>query len=172
MKTNKILISKNINKSNFIILFYLILIVGQFSFGQNINNRSLDITDSDKLIRLPETFIIETEIDPKTYILGPADKVGLSIMSTSHLTYILTVTPSGQLWIPEIGIVAVSGLTIPDAEIKVQKYIQDEKYNTAEVSLILLNIRKFKLQISGAVIAPCFINVSAIDRLTDINHRS
>ena len=172
MNTNKILISKNINNLNFIILFHLILIVGQFSFGQNINNRSLDITDSDKLIRLPETFIIETEIDPKTYILGPADKVGLSIMSTSHLTYILTVTPSGQLWIPEIGIVAVSGLTIPDAEIKVQKYIQDEKYNTIEVSLILLNIRKFKVQISGAVIAPGFINVSAVDRLTDIIHRA
>ena len=154
------------------ILYFLMLLTIQFSFGQNINNRSLDITDSDKLIRLPETFIIETEIDPKTYILGPADKVGLSIMSTSHLTYILTVMPSGQLWIPEIGIVAVSGLTIPDAEMKVQKYIQDEKYNSAEVSLILLNIRKFKVQISGAVIAPGFINVSAVDRLTDIIHRA
>ena len=172
MKTNKKLISNNINKSIFVILFYLILLVGQFSFGQNINNRSLNITDSDKLLRLSETFIIETKIDPKTYILGPADKVGLSIMSTSHLTYILTVTPSGQLWIPEIGIVAVSGLIIPDAEIKVQQYIQDEKYNTAEVSLILLNIRKFKVQISGAVIAPGFINVSAVDRLTDIIHRA
>ena len=159
MKTDKKLASENIYNSIFGILIYLILIVGQFSFGQNINNRSLDITDSDKLIRLPETFIIETEIDTKTYILGPADKVGLSIMSTSHLTYILTVTPSGQLWIPEIGIVAVSGLTIPDAEIKVQKYIQDEKYNTIEVSLILLNIRKFKVQISGAVITPGFINI-------------
>ena len=148
------------------------MIVGQFSFSQNINNRSLDISNSDKLIRLPESFIIETEIDPKTYILGPADKVGLSIMSTSHLTYILTVTPSGELWIPEIGAVAVSGLTIPEAEIKLQKYIQEEKYNTAEVLLILLNIRKFKLQISGAVIVPGFINVSAIERLTDIIHRA
>ena len=63
----------------------------QFIFGQNINNRSLDINDSDKLIRLPETFIIETDIDPVTYNLGPADKLGLSIMSTSHSTYVLTV---------------------------------------------------------------------------------
>ena len=172
MITNKKLISENINKSIFGILIYLILIVGQFSFGQNINNRSLNITEADKLIRLPESFIIETEIDPNTYKLGPADKIGLSIMSTSHLTYILTVTPSGQLWIPEIGVVAVSGLTIPMAEIKVQKYIQNEKYNIAEASLILLNIRKFKLQITGAVNSPGFINVSAIDRLTDIIHRA
>ncbi|MBC8256330.1 MAG: SLBB domain-containing protein [Candidatus Marinimicrobia bacterium] len=146
--------------------------IGQFSFSQNINNRSLNINDSDKLIRLPESFIIESEIDPDTYILGPSDKIGLSIMSNSHLTYILSVTPSGELWIPEIGIVEVSGLTIPEAEIKLQKYIQDEKYNTAEVLLILLNIRKFKVQINGAVVAPGFINVSAVDRLTDIIHRA
>ena len=144
----------------------------QFTFGQNINNRSLDINDSDKLIRLPESFIIESDIDPVTYNLGPADKIGLSIMSTSHSTYVLTVTPTGQLWIPEIGVVEVSGLTIPDAEIKVQEFIQNVKFKSAEISLVLLNIRKFKVQITGAVISPGFINVSAVDRLTDIIHRA
>ena len=144
----------------------------QFTFGQNINNRSLDINNSDKLIRLPESFIIESDIDPVTYNLGPADKIGLSIMSTSHLTYVLTVTPTGQLWIPEIGVVEVSGLTIPDAEIKVQEFIQNIKFKSAEVSLVLLNIRKFKVQITGAVISPGFVNVSAVDRLTDIIHRA
>ncbi len=32
--------------------------------------------------------------------------------------------------------------------------------------------RKFKVQITGAVISPGFINVSAVDRLTDIIHRA
>ncbi len=153
-------------------LYLIILIMVQFTFGQNINNRSLDINDSDKLIRLPESFIIESDIDPVTYNLGPADKIGLSIMSTSHSTYVLTVTPTGELWIPEIGVVEVSGLTIPDAEIKVQAFIQNEKFKSAKISLVLLNIRKFKVQITGAVISPGFINVSAVDRLTDIIHRA
>ena len=153
-------------------VYLIILIIVQFTFGQNINNRSLDINDSDKLIRLPESFIIESDIDPVTYNLGPADKIGLSIMSTSHSTYVLTVTPTGQLWIPEIGVVAVSGLSIPDAEIKVQAFIQNEKFKSAKISLVLLNIRKFKVQITGAVISPGFINVSAVDRLTDIIHRA
>ena len=144
----------------------------QFSFAQNINNRSLDINDSDKLIRLSESFIIESDIDPVTYNLGPADKIGLSIMSTSHTTYVLTVTPTGQLWIPEIGVVEVAGLTIPDAEKKVQVLIQNVKYKSSEISLVLLNIRKFKVQITGAVISPSFINVSTVDRLTDIIHRA
>ena len=153
-------------------LYLIALIIVQFTFGQNINNRSLDINDSDKLMRLSESFIIESDIDPVTYNLGPADKIGLSIMSTSHSTYVLTVTPTGQLWIPEIGVVEVSGLTIPDAEIKVQAFIQNEKFKSAKISLVLLNIRKFKVQITGAVISPGFINVSAVDRLTDIIHRA
>ena len=165
MKTNKILISKNINKSNFIILFHLILIVGQFSFGQNFQN--IGLNNQDKLIRLPEAFIIETQIDPETYILGPGDKIGLSIITSSNMAYILTIIPSGALWIPDIGPIHISGNNIPDAEIKVAKYIHENRFKTADISLVLLNIRQFKIQVVGAVNSPGFINVSSIERLTD-----
>ena len=165
MKTNKILISKNINKSNFIILFHLILIVGQFSFGQNFPN--IGLNNQDKLIRLPEAFIIETQIDPETYILGPGDKIGLSIITSSNMAYILTIIPSGALWIPDIGPIHISGNNIPDAEIKVAKYIHENRFKTADISLVLLNIRQFKIQVIGAVNSPGFINVSSIERLSD-----
>ena len=165
MKTNKILISKNINRSKFIILFHLILIVGQFSFGQNFQN--IGLNNQDKLIRLPEAFIIETQIDPETYILGPGDKIGLSIITSSNMAYILTIIPSGALWIPDIGPIHISGNNIPDAEIKVAKYIHENRFKTADISLVLLNIRQFKIQVIGAVNTPGFINVSSIERLTD-----
>ena len=165
MKTNKILISKNINRSKFIILFHLFLIVGQFSFGQNFQN--IGLNNQDKLIRLPEAFIIETQIDPETYILGPGDKIGLSIITSSNMAYILTIIPSGALWIPDIGPIHISGNNIPDAEIKVAKYIHENRFKTADISLVLLNIRQFKIQVIGAVNTPGFINVSSIERLTD-----
>jgi len=165
MKTNKMLISKNINRSKFIILFHLILIVGQFSFGQNFQN--IGLNNQDKLIRLPEAFIIETQIDPETYILGPGDKIGLSIITSSNMAYILTIIPSGALWIPDIGPIHISGNNIPDAEIKVAKYIHENRFKIADISLVLLNIRQFKIQVIGAVNSPGFINVSSIERLTD-----
>jgi len=165
MNTNKKLISKNINNSNFIILFHLIRIVGQFSFGQNFQN--IGLNNQDKLIRLPEAFIIESQIDPETYILGPGDKIGLSIITSSNMAYILTITPSGKLWIPDIGPIHISGNNIPDAEIKVAKYIHENRFKTADISLVLLNIRQFKIQVIGAVNSPGFINVSSIERLTD-----
>ena len=165
MNTNKKLISKNINNSNFIILFHLILIVGQFSFGQNFQN--IGLNNQDKLVRLPEAFIIETQIDPQSYILGPGDKIGLSIITSSNMAYILTITPSGKLWIPDIGPIHISGNNIPDAEIKVAKYIHENRFKTADISLVLLNIRQFKIQVIGAVNSPGIINVSSIERLTD-----
>ena len=165
MENNKKLVSENINNSIFGILIYLILIVGQFSFGQNFQN--IGLNNQDKLVRLPEAFIIETQIDPESYILGPGDKIGLSIITSSNMAYILTITPSGKLWIPDIGPIHISGNNIPDAEIKVAKYIHENRFKTADISLVLLNIRQFKIQVIGAVNSPGFINVSSIERLTD-----
>ena len=41
--------------------------------GQNFQNIGLD--NQDKFIRLPEAFIIETQIDPESYFLGPGDSL-------------------------------------------------------------------------------------------------
>ena len=137
----------------------------QFTFGQNLQNIGLD--HQDKLIRLPEAFIIETQIDPETYILGPGDKIGLSIITSANIAYILTITPSGELWIPDIGSIHISGTNTSDAEIIVAKYIHENKFKSSDISLVLLNIRQFKIQVVGAVNSPGFINVSSIERLTD-----
>ena len=133
--------------------------------GQNFQNIGLE--NQDKLIRLPEVFVIETQIDPQSYILGPGDKIGLSIITSSNMAYILTIAPSGELWIPDIGPTHISGNNIPDAEIKVADYIHENRFKTADISLVLLNIRQFKIQVIGAVNSPGFINVSSIERLTD-----
>ena len=137
----------------------------QLLTGQNFQTIGLD--NQDKLIRLPEVFVIETQIDPESYFLGPGDKIGLSIITSSNISYILTITPSGELWIPDIGPIHISGNNIPDAEIEVADYIHENRFKTADISLVLLNIRQFKIQVIGAVNSPGFINVSSIERLTD-----
>ena len=113
------LIINNTSYSIAKILYFLMLLTIQFSFGQNFQN--IGLNNQDKLIRLPEAFIIETQIDPETYILGPGDKIGLSIITSANMAYILTITPSGELWIPDIGPIYISGENIPTAENKVAK---------------------------------------------------
>ena len=148
---------------NYLYLITLTLI--QFAFGQNLQNIGLE--HKDKLIRLPEAFIIEAQIDPDIYILGPGDKLGISIITSSNIAYILTIGPTGELWIPDIGPIHISGMNIYDAEIQIAKYIHENRFKTSDVSLVLLNIRQFKIQIVGAVNSPGFINVSSIERLSD-----
>ena len=109
-------------------IFILLLFSMSLIAGQNINSRDLDIDNDDKLIKLTESFILEHKIDPESYILGPGDKIGLNIISSVNLTYILTVTPTGHLWIPDIGTVHVSGFSIPNAEEVLKKYVQDYNF--------------------------------------------
>ena len=138
--------------------------------GQNFHNMERDA--QVKLLRLPESFVIETAVDPETYILGPGDKIGVSIITSVNAAYILTITPTGELWIPDIGSIHISGKNILSAENKVIKYVHKNRSKAAGVSLVLLNIRQFRIQVSGAVISQGFINVSSIERLTDAIRKS
>ena len=136
-----------------------------FLIGQNLQNLGLD--NKDQLLKLSESFVVETEIDPETYILGPGDKIGLSIITGANLAYVITISPTGELWIPDIGTVHISGMNIQIAEEFAAQYIRENRYKTANISLVLLNIRHHKIQVVGAVISPGFINIKSISRLTD-----
>ena len=163
-------------KSMFINIRNIIIQIIAFSFiistlmGQNLQN--LGFENKDKVLRLPETFVIESEIDPQTYILGPGDKIGLSIITNANMAYVMTITPTGYLWIPDFGEIHISGMDIKSAEAKVKQYIQENRFKSADVTLVILNIRHFKNQVIGAVMNPGFITISSVERLTDIVRKS
>ena len=152
----------------FILLLSSIAIIG----AQNISSRNLDLGTDDKLVKMIESFVLEHQIEPESYVLGPGDKLGLSIISSVHLTYIITITPTGHLWIPDIGTVHVSGFSIPNAEAVVKKYVQEYKYNSAQVKVGLMNVRRFKVQVIGAVNNPGFVSITTVDRLTYVIHKA
>jgi len=138
--------------------------------SQNLQN--LGFENKDKVLRLPEAFVVESEIDPHTYILGPGDKIGLSIITNANMAYVMTITPTGSLWIPDVGEIHISGMDIKSAEVKVTQYIHENRFKSADVTLVILNIRHFKNQVIGAVMNPGFITISSVERLTDIVRKS
>ena len=107
-------------------------------------SQNLGLDNKDKVLRFPEAFVIESEIDPEIYILGPGDKIGLSIITSANMAYIMTITPTGDLWIPDMGAVHISGMNIKTAESKVAQYIHENRFKSADVVLVILNIRHFK----------------------------
>ena len=111
---------------------------------------------------------LENAISPNKYILGPGDELGISIIMGENLTLPTKVTPTGDLFIPSVGLVNVSGKTLDEARKKIKAFIIKNAFPNAKVSIALLNIRKFQIQVVGAVNSSGFIEISALDRLDKI----
>ena len=157
------------NSSKYLVQLLTFNCIITIILGQNINDMGLNtLNKHSKIFRLPEEFVVESTIDSETYILGPGDKIGLSIITSTNLSYVMTITPTGDLWIPDVGAVYISGMNIHTAEAKVSQYIQENRFKLAEVIMVVLNIRNFKIQVIGAVINPGMITVSSVERLSDI----
>ena len=84
---------------------------------------------------------LEGAISPDQYILGPGDELGISIIMGENLTIPIKITPTGDIFIPSVGLVNVSGLTLNNARKKVKAFIIENAFPSAKVNIALLNIR-------------------------------
>ena len=133
-------------------------------------NDQLNVQEEEEkqIFNHSDIFILSNQISPDDYILGPGDNLGLSIIANENLTFSLIVTPTGDLFIPSIGIIPIGGFTITQAEVIVEKFIHDKIFPSAEIDLALNNIRKFKVKILGAVNAPGYVAINSNQRLSDV----
>lgn len=115
----------------------------------------------------PDNFILDKEIDPNTYILGPGDQLDLFIGGLLQKHIPLTVLPDGNLLVPELGAIKVSNLTITEAKQLLQKNLK-KMYKTNEIEFILIYMRKFQTFISGLVSKPGTYFLQSSDRVSSI----
>jgi len=141
---------------------------GKLDLEQERRNRELQQQLPTETKNLP----LEKAIDPAEYILGPGDKIGLNIITIESMIYLLTVTPTGDLMIPSVGIIPVTGQTVERAAIDVQDFVNKYSFPNAKVNVALVELRTFLIQITGAVNKPGFHTVNPTERLSDIILRS
>ncbi|MFN3268962.1 MAG: SLBB domain-containing protein [Candidatus Kapaibacteriota bacterium] len=111
--------------------------------------------------------LVEKEIDPEKYILGPQDKLTISIIATRPREIEVEVSPEGKIAIPEVGVVDVKGLNLAQAQkIVIEKVKSILK--ASEVNVLLKSIRKFKVSISGAVQKSAIVSATSTDRVSEI----
>jgi protein involved in polysaccharide export with SLBB domain len=61
----------------------------------------------------PTTFEPSVNIPaPKNYVVGPGDEIVISIWGATQLVHKLTVAKDGSIYIPDVGLVPVNGLTL------------------------------------------------------------
>ncbi|MFQ6673572.1 MAG: SLBB domain-containing protein [Fidelibacterota bacterium] len=117
---------------------------------------------------LEEFIPLEHPIDPDTYIVGPGDILGVNIITAESLTFTLKVNPTGELLIPSVGIVEVSGLTLSEAVSRIRVFVGSQAYGKSVVDVTLAGVRRFRVLVVGAVEQPGFVTVTPIDRLADV----
>jgi protein involved in polysaccharide export with SLBB domain len=97
---------------------------------------------------------------PRNYILSAGDEVFINVWGDSELNLKLKISPEGIVLIPNLGPVAISGLTVDRAEDRLRQELGrimttlSEGEPNTHVSVSLSQIRSIKVNIVGEVIAP------------------
>ena len=134
----------------------------------NIESQISSQEETQALESFEEKFALERAIDPVTYVLGPGDELGLNILTSENITWPLIVSPSGKLLIPSVGVIHVGGKTLQQGINLVEQFIKERAFPKAQVSMTIVNIRSFLLQVSGAVNRPGFVKVTPVMRLHEV----
>jgi polysaccharide export outer membrane protein len=110
---------------------------------------------------------LEQVVDPKDYIIGPGDVLTIVLWDEFQTTYNLKVTPEGGILIPRVGSLPVSGKSLEEVKSGVKEEVL-KKYKNIEVTVSLLNLRKFKVSVTGAVVNPGVFSAYANERVSEI----
>ncbi len=95
-----------------------------------------------------------------TYPLGPGDQVSLLIWNQHiNLAYDLTVNPQGEVLVPRLGVFSVNGLTLAKLEQDVLTRAMSLQRETVQVRVLLRQIRRVRVLITGYVARPGYYQV-------------
>ncbi len=101
-----------------------------------------------------EGLVYEGTIDKETYVLNNSDLITIQIESTKNFLLrgsIINIT--GDIIIPGIGAVPIDGLTISEAEKKIEEYAE-KQYKSPKVSISLEIPHPINVHINGVIPAP------------------
>jgi protein involved in polysaccharide export with SLBB domain len=108
---------------------------------------------------------IEGRVDPDTYRVGPGDQFALRYSDLLD-PKILSVAPSGDLLLPDVGSVPVAGLSLRAAEDKVRDALRPYVRGKGFV-LTLFRPRRFRLPVLGDVAYPGVVTLQAPVRASE-----
>ncbi|WP_165870278.1 SLBB domain-containing protein [Albibacterium bauzanense] len=95
---------------------------------------------------------------PKNYVIGTDDEIMIEIYGYSEASYKLTVSPEGNINIPNIGVVSVAGSTIESASTRIRNSLSSIysgiSNGTTNVNITLSNIRSIKVILTGSIVKP------------------
>lgn len=102
---------------------------------------------------------------PQNYIIGPDDQLNVNIYGKSIVDWELIISPEGNINIPGIGLLNVSGKTIEQATAAIKSKLTANNYaigRGTKVQVSLGNIRSIKVMLVGQVAHPGTYTLSSL----------
>ena len=90
---------------------------------------------------------------PQNYVLGPGDQLIIDVYGQSQESLKLTVTPDGDIVIPDFGPVKVEGLTVESAQARIRSKIGGY-FQSSQIKTSLGKTRSILVNIMGEVRVP------------------
>jgi len=117
---------------------------------------------------------------PSTYIVGPDDELLISVFGLSEQKYNLTVSAEGEIYIPNVGPLFVSGLSIEEARKNIEearkkiiRKLSSTIYRAinsgqTKVSVSLGKIRSIRVTVIGQAVKPGTYTISSLTTLYNL----
>lgn len=117
--------------------------------------------------RAPVEAVVQAGVvDPKTYVLGPGDVLELALWGRLSRSVLLPVAPEGTIVLPSAGTFEVAGRTLAWAQERVMRGVA-ETYRGVRADLRLVQLRTFKVYVTGFVKTPGTVTVSPVTRASE-----
>ncbi|MGB5073316.1 MAG: SLBB domain-containing protein [Bacteroidota bacterium] len=110
--------------------------------------------------------VVEVPVNDTNYVVGPGDKLSVSIFGTQFYSFIVPVSSDGTLVIPGLGTVYVRHATLFDVREKIRGILRSEIRN-AEIIISLAVARQVKVTVAGAVRKPGIVTLPATARVSE-----
>ena len=144
--------------------------IQSFEFKKK-NDKELSVFGSELFTNTNLTFEPNLRIPtPKNYVLGPDDEVVIDVFGYQEVNQRITVSPEGVINIPNVGLVAVTGLTIEQATKRIKERMIKSGYssissNQSFIQVGVGRIRSIKVTVIGEVKKPGSYTLSSLSSL-------
>ncbi len=106
-------------------------------------------------------------IDPTEYVVGPGDLLQINLSGGVTRSWDAMVLPEGMLYVPSVGAIAVTGMTLAETRRAVLQRISVE-YRGVAIDLRLLRPRTLLVYLVGETARPGALEVSAASRASEV----
>jgi protein involved in polysaccharide export with SLBB domain len=127
----------------------------------------LSVYGADLFRRIPSTFApLDMVPVPPDYVVGPGDELRIRIWGQVSRQANVRVDRSGEIYLPDVGPVHVSGLQFGDLEAHVREAV-GRVYHNFSLTVDLGQIRAIQVYVSGEARRPGVYTISSLSTLVD-----